>query len=115
MKNFIQDGNVVTLPAPPVTGSVSGGVLAVGSLIGVAATTEKPGDPVEVALVGVFDLPKGAGEIAQGSPVFWDGSVVTEDDGDTPLGIAIETAATDASVVRVRLGAPVMAVVAAGG
>ena len=113
MRNFVQDGNVVTVPAPAVTGSVSGGVIAIGSLIGVAATTQPPGAAVEIALVGVFDLPKNGGQIAQGAPVFWDGSTVTTDDGDTPLGIAVEDAEAEGSTVRVRLGAPVMPV--AGG
>ena len=112
MKNFVQPGNVVTLPAPGPGGCKSGDVVSVGSLIGVAATGAAAGKPVEVALTGAFELPLAAAGIAQGAAAYWSGTEVTDDDLDTPLGVAVETAGVAATTARVRL-TPSMPVVPA--
>ncbi len=118
MKNFIQPGRVVTLPATAMTGVKSGSVLAVGSLIGVCSTDADANSPVEVATEGVFELPKaGDGAIDQGDAVYWASasSVVTKTGTDTPLGVATETAASTATVVRVKLAPEIAAAAALDG
>ncbi len=105
MKNFVQPGNVVTLPAP-VGGIVSGYPLLVGSLFGVAAYTAVAGDDVEVALEGVYTLPKATGALAAGQKVYWDAAnkVVTGTAGsNAAVGAAVVAAGSSAVSVRVRL------------
>lgn len=72
MKNFIQRGDMITVTAP--TGGVTSGQgLLVGNLFGVAATTAAEGDSVEMATVGVYELPKLASAvIATGARIAWD-------------------------------------------
>jgi predicted RecA/RadA family phage recombinase len=57
MNTFIQHGDCVTVPAP-AGGTKSGELYKVGSIIGVAATTEAAGDPVVLKLCGAFRLTK---------------------------------------------------------
>jgi len=61
MKNFIQDGNVLSLTAP-TGGVVSGTAYKVGSVVVVAATTEAQATPFEGLSCGVFSLPVTAAE-----------------------------------------------------
>jgi predicted RecA/RadA family phage recombinase len=117
-KNFIQEGNTVTLTAPAVTGCKSGDLIIVGALAGVAAYDAAAGDEVEVTLTGVWELPKAAGEINEGATVWW--STTTSDVANAsgaglfPIGVAVRHAATGDATVRVRLsGIPTAA--AAGG
>lgn len=70
MRNYIQPGNTLTLTAPAAI--VSGDVVAVGSIIGVANGDAANGAPVDVDTVGVFRLPKVAAlAIAAGDVVYW--------------------------------------------
>lgn len=59
MKIYIQDGDMITVTAP-VGGVTSGQGLLVGSLFGVVASNAAEGEAVEIATMGVFDLPKDA-------------------------------------------------------
>ena len=56
MKSFVQPGTTITLIAPYAVASGDG--LLVGSIFGVAAGTAALGEPVETALVGVYELKK---------------------------------------------------------
>lgn len=56
MKNYVQPGNTITLTAPYAVASGDG--LLVGSIFGIAAGAAALGEPVETALVGVFDITK---------------------------------------------------------
>lgn len=105
MKNYVQPGNVVTLSAP-AGGVISGQALAVGSFFGIAAYTAAAGGNVEVALEGVFELPKAAGAITPGAKVFWDAtnSVATgTGTGNTLVGACTQVAGANDATVRVRL------------
>lgn len=71
MKNFVQEGDVITLTAPYAVASGAG--LLVGSIFGVAQTTAAISTSVEAALEGVFDLVKLAGTAwTQGVLIYWD-------------------------------------------
>jgi len=106
MKNFIQRGDMITVTAP--TGGVTSGQgLLVGNLFGVAATTAAEGDSVEMATVGVYELPKLASAvIATGARIAWDDTakqVVLPGTGMVPIGIATVAAGNGAVTARVRL------------
>ena len=56
MKNFLQNGDYIDVPAP--SGGVdSGDVVIIGNLIGVADTDADEDAPVYFAMTGVFELP----------------------------------------------------------
>ncbi len=55
-KNFVQDGDVLTLTAP-VGGVVSGSPYAIGTIACVALDTVAAGGPFSAKVTGVFDLP----------------------------------------------------------
>jgi predicted RecA/RadA family phage recombinase len=104
MKNYVQPGGTLTVTAPAIV--KSGGVVVLGSIIGIAATDGGLGDTIEVVTTGVFELAKATPlSIDAGDPVYWNDSStkVTKTATDTPLGTATETAGTNAATVRVRL------------
>lgn len=111
--NFIQAGNVVTVPAPSAV--ASGDVVIVGSLVGIAAGDAASGADLDLALTGIYELPKVAVDaVTAGAPIFWTGSLATtaDDDGGDPaedlprIGTAVEAAATSTGTVKVRLVQP---------
>lgn len=89
MKNFVQAGHVVNVPAP--TGGVSSGNgVLVGSLFGIAATDAAQGERVEIAVSGVFRLPI-TGPVTVGAKAYWHAAskTATADDaegGNAPIG-----------------------------
>ena len=109
MKNYVQPGNTITLTAPYAV--TSGDGLLVGSIFGIASADAALNDPVEAALVGVFDLTKvGSQAWTVGAKVYWDDtnkrttSVATS---NTLIGVATEAVAGGAgdTIGRVRLNA----------
>ena len=56
MKNYVQSGVVVTVPAPAALASGAGAL--VGTMFGVAQHAADSGAVVALAVSGVFDLPK---------------------------------------------------------
>jgi predicted RecA/RadA family phage recombinase len=71
MKNFVNEGENVTLTAPYAV--LSGGGLLVGSLFGVAAFDAANGAQVEAKTEGVFDLTALSTDVAtQGAKAYWD-------------------------------------------
>lgn len=107
MKNFIQPGDTLTVPAP-TGGILSGGVYVSGSLIGIATTTAAVGIPVAVKTKGVFELAKVSAQAwTIGQPIYWDSAAnnaTTSNTGTTLMGYATEAAANLSAVGRVRIG-----------
>lgn len=105
MKNFVQRGDTLTIPAPAAV--LSGGVVIAGSIAGVANGDADIGEPVDVDVVGVFELPKvSALAIAVGDIVYWDATAGLTNKtaaANTKLGVAIEAAANPSATVKVRL------------
>jgi predicted RecA/RadA family phage recombinase len=106
--NYIQRGNIVTIPAS--ASFEPGAVVVAGNLIGVAQGYAASGEPVDVELVGVYSLPKAfvGGGIAVGAAVYFDPaeklSKTDSESGANPLlGYAVEAAAEGAATVKVRL------------
>jgi predicted RecA/RadA family phage recombinase len=104
MKNFIQPGHSVQIPAP---GNVTGGVgVLTGTVFHVPQQTALNGVPVETCIDGVVDLPKAAVAIALFDLAYWDNGakVVTNvSSGTTKIGIFTAAALAGASLGRVRL------------
>lgn len=97
MKNYIQSGDLITVPAP-VGGTVSGRPLAIGSLIGVAAATAAATELVTIATKGVFNLPKKAETWAVGELVYWDkvtnsATNVSSSTDQFAMGVCVEASA----------------------
>lgn len=109
MKNFVQHGVNLTLPAPADV--LSGDVVIVGSLLGIAAGTAASGADLDIVTEGVFSLPKvSALAIAIGDTVYWDSTaklVTKTSSGNTKLGVAVTAAANPSGSVNVKLGLPV--------
>lgn len=106
MKNFVQNGHMITVPAP--TGGIeSGAGIVVGNLFGIAAMTAAEGKNVEIATTGVFDLPKAPVAVfTLGQLVSWDAAnnqIVAPAASMAPIGIAVTPAANGTTTVRVRL------------
>lgn len=108
MRNFIQRGDNITVPAPaPV---LSGQGVLIGSLFGIAATTAATGEDVALSTCGVFEMPKAEIAMTIGQKVYWsstNGNVTTTATGNTLIGAAIEAAGSGATTVRVRLNGTV--------
>jgi predicted RecA/RadA family phage recombinase len=109
VKNFIQPGDIVTVAAP--SGGISSGQgVLIGSLFGVAATTQAEGDDVEIATRGVFDLAKANGDtFTVGAAVYWDAATktatasISTGGGDARIGAALAAAGSSDETVRCRL------------
>lgn len=105
MKNFVQEGEVVTLAAP--YNRLSGEGALVGSIFGVAVNDVLSTVSGEFVTEGVFTLPKtSALAIAIGDEVYWDNSakeVNKTSGGNTLVGVAVSTAANPSATVNVRL------------
>jgi predicted RecA/RadA family phage recombinase len=70
MKNYIQDGDTITVAAPAAV--ASGDFVQVGRIRGIAVTSAASGAAVELQTKGVFSIPKlGSEEFATvGLPVY---------------------------------------------
>lgn len=105
MKNYVQNGVNLTLPAPADVASGAG--VLVGAIFGVAATTALSGEDVDIVTGGVFNLPKvSALAIAVGDKVYWDDTaklVNKTASGNTLIGVAVSAAANPSAAVDVRL------------
>lgn len=76
MKNFVQPGDIVSVTAPATV--VAGAGVLVGSLFGVAINDAASGSPVNIAVQGVFTLPKVSAETwTVGQLLYWNGTAVT--------------------------------------
>lgn len=104
MKNFVQNGERITLAAPAAI--TSGDGVLVGDLFGVAEGSAASGADVVLVLEGVFTLPKAAGVIALGANVYWNTTnknVTTTSSGNKLIGNAFVAAADAATSVIVRI------------
>src|SRR5579885_2814703 len=107
MKNFVQDGEIVVVPAPYALASGQGA--KVGQLFGVAVADAAQNADVPLKTCGVFDLPKvGSQAWTVGALVYWDDTnkrCTTVATGNLLIGAAV--AAVDGGVGsttgRVRL------------
>ena len=106
MKNFVQDGECLTVTAPHDLAS-GDGCLVGTALFGVAAHDALSGASVQIALEGVFTLAKKSAQAwAAGDRIYFDNaarectSVAT---GNVLIGVAVEAAANPSATGTVRL------------
>lgn len=111
MTRYVQKGEAVDYR--PTENVAAGDVIVQGSLVGVARLDIEAGTLGSLAVVGVFDAPKAFGEIAVGTPLYWDAenkqASVTQS-GKQYLGKSVAFAADNDEVVRVLLNAPYVSV-----
>ncbi len=107
MKNFLQPGTTLTVPAP-AGGVVSGSPVAVGSLRGFASATAAAGEDVAVARSGVFSVIKKAGEAwAVGDTLYYnatDGNFTKAATSAVLFGFAAAAAVSAATAGEIVLG-----------
>ena len=105
MKNFVQPGEAITVPAPAAV--KSGDLVIVGSLFGVAETDADSGADVALNTSGVFTLGKVSAQAwTVGARIYWDGTAgnaTTTASGNTLIGHAISAAANPSATGNVRL------------
>lgn len=106
MKNFIQPGDSIKVPAFPYTRTTGQPVL-MGSLFGVATGDVTSGAEGQINTVGVYDLPKVSAQAwTMGVLLYWDDSaklVTTVSTSNKVIGVAAAVAANPTSTGLVRL------------
>lgn len=105
MKNYVQKGENLTLPAPYAVSSGDGALI--GNIFGVAAGDAAEGAEVDLVTVGVFTLPKVSTDtIAVGAAVYWDDDaklITTTATDNTKIGVSVATAVNPSGTTDVRL------------
>ena len=105
MKNYVQRGDTLTLPAP--RDLVPGDGALVGAIFGVSNGAVLTGTDADLDTEGVFNLPKVAAlPIAIGDVVYWDNGthlVTKTAGGNTRIGVAVTVAGNPSATVNVRL------------
>lgn len=105
MKNYVQKGENLTIPAP--YNVTSGGFLKSSLIMGVASGDALSGADVDVLTVGVHDLPKVSTDVfAVGAAVYWNDSsklMSSTASGNSKFGVTTEARANPSGFVRVRL------------
>lgn len=110
--NYVQPGEVIPYTVPADTTIASGDVVKVGQTLGVALSGGTTGDVLQIAISGVFTVPKvSAAVIKAGEALTWDADAAAFDDnaavpatGDVTGGsaIAFEDAAATTTSLKVR-------------
>ncbi len=107
MKNFVQLGDVVTVPAPAAV--TSGKIVVIGSLVGVAQKAAANGEDLPLLTEGVISYAKvSALAIAVGDKVYYDAAndVVNKTaSGNTLVGVAVAVSANPSPTAKFKLGA----------
>ena len=108
MQNYKQPGNTIPVVIDSTDGVSSGDAVLINNLFGVAAVDGATGDTVNIAVVGVFTLPKKTtAPIDQGAAVFFDPSdgtiAAASSTGLAEVGVATVSAATSVAEIDVRL------------
>lgn len=106
MKNFIQEGDILNLPAPYAVSSGDGALI--GSIFGVATVTLANGVSGSFAREGVFALKKTSAQAwTVGAKIYWDNTAkecTTTSTSNTLIGTAVEAAANPSATGKVLLG-----------
>lgn len=101
--NFVQSGDVMTYTAG---GTISSGdPVQFGQSFGVALIDATSGNPVEVAMTGVWTLPKVSAQAwTEGALIYWTGTACTTTaTGSLLIGTAAAAAANPSATGVVRL------------
>jgi predicted RecA/RadA family phage recombinase len=106
-KNFVQNGNTISVSNTGKDEVKSGDPVVVGARVAVAITDIPAGATGDGFATGVFLLTKlAADDIAVGTPVFIKAGNIQLDKTDAvPAGVAWENAGTGDTVVEVKINA----------
>lgn len=108
MNNYVQKGETVTHTVAG-TDVVSGQGLKIGTLFGVCATDAVVGAEVEVALTGVYTLPKKSADTPSAfGKAYWDDTnkeVTTTVGANTLIGVFTAAYAGGTTAANIRLDA----------
>jgi predicted RecA/RadA family phage recombinase len=106
MRNYVQRGDALTIPAP-AGGVSSGDAVLTGALFGVAAADAAEGDDVAVSVEGVFELPKKAADaVSVGAALYWDatpGELTITATDNTRVGYAASAASAGTATATIKL------------
>ncbi|MGN7985148.1 DUF2190 family protein [Burkholderia sp. 22313] len=107
MRNYIQDGDILTVTLPKAVASGDLVLLGSSKTPAVAYGSFAANVPGEYALDGVFEFPAVAADAAiVGDLAYFDeaaGTVTAKADGTTPIGIYADAKAANVGRARVRL------------
>lgn len=105
MKNYIQSGENITLTM--ITDVLSGMLVMIGAIFGVAQGDALTGAPCVLVRKGVFELAKTSAQAwTVGAKLYWDDTnklVTTSSSGNTLIGTAVEVAANPSATGLVLL------------
>ena len=107
LARYVQKGD--SIDYRPTTAVAAGDVIVIADLVGIARLDIEANTLGSLAVVGVFDVVKFAGQIPSGSTVYWDAGAqkATLVSGSNHyLGKAIASAEDGDETVRVLLNAP---------
>ncbi len=103
--NFIEKGDVINYTAT-AKNILSGDVVIIGAIAGVAITDIAVGETGAVHITGVYSLPKASEAITQGTKVYWSNvnhNVTTNKTEATLIGVAANNTISSESLVHVLL------------
>lgn len=106
MRNYVQRGDHINIPAAPRDLASGEGVLIGNALFGCAAGPVASGESFVLITAGVVELGKDSVTgFDLGDTVGWDDGdhIVSDDPSDFLVGVAVEDAGTSATTVRVKL------------
>lgn len=102
---YIAPGNIIQLTAPEAISANE--VVKVGQIIGMSIASADNGDPVQVAVVGIFTFPcKSTDVVAAGELLYWDATndqLTKTASGNTLVGYAVGASANGVTTVDVKL------------
>lgn len=105
MKNFVQDGDTITIAAPYAL--TSGNGCQKGMLFGVATADALNGAQTEIQCKGVFNVNKLSTDvIAEGDPLYWDNTnkrLTSTATANLFVGHATDAAGNGVATVNIRL------------
>lgn len=110
MRNYIQRGERITVPAAPRALESGEGCQVGDALFGAASGPAESGSEVVLMTEGVFSLAKVTGTAFDlGDVLFWDDvahNLTVDDEDNLAVGICVEAAGSSATTAKVKLGAP---------
>lgn len=102
--NFIKQGEVLNYTSSK--NILSGDLVIIGTIAGVAKTDIAVGEMGAIHITGVYSLPKSNEAITQGAKVYWSNknqNVTTSKQENVPIGVAANNTITSESQVHVLL------------
>ena len=103
---YYQRGEALDYPNSGIEKIAAGTVVKIGKRIGITGDDIAPKAVGALHVAGVFEFKKtSVSEIKMGTPVYFDGTGITETEGsNTAAGYTAEDAGTSAGTIKVKIG-----------